>query len=246
METVKAVKSVSIPHQPSEEVLRLLRDFRSMVNHCLEVGLREGVTGRFKLTKLVYGKLSKLGYHSWYALSAIETATAILKNYRKAKKRNPNVKLPQAKRLNRFNGKIQEISIRNKEIKRRLNNWWFRKFLHMANYKCLWFGVKVKPVNPKGSSSICPRCGSKLKLYPMGHTKCIRCGLKRDRHVIACLNLLKTSDVRVWFALERPSNVAMNPALTSPISDEDKLGEPKRGSLVGMLDFYNIQFTTPN
>ena len=99
METVKAVKSVSIPYQPSEEILQLLRDFRSMVNCCLEVGLRKGVTGRFKLTKLVYGELSKFGYHSWYTLSAIEIATAILKNYRKAKRRDPNVKPPKAKRL---------------------------------------------------------------------------------------------------------------------------------------------------
>ena len=120
------------------------------------------------------------------------------------------------------------------------SNWWFRKFLHMANYKCLWFGVKVKPVNPKGSSSICPRCGSKLKLYPMGQVKCLKCNFEGDRHVTACLNLLKTSDVRVWFALERPSNVAMNPTLTSGLShDEDKLGEPKRGSLVGVSKICN-------
>jgi len=32
----------------------------------------------------------------------------------------------------------------------------------------------------------------------------------------------KSSDVRVWFALERPSNVAVNPPLTSLIGDEDK------------------------
>jgi len=99
METVKAVRSVSIPYQPDKEILRLLRDFKGMVNYCLGVGLREGVTGRFKLTKLVYGKLSKLGYHSWYTLSAIETATAILKNYRKARRRNPNIKPPKARKL---------------------------------------------------------------------------------------------------------------------------------------------------
>jgi len=36
--------------------------------------------------------------------------------------------------------------------------------------------------------------------------------------------------VSLWFGDERPSNVAVNPALTSPIGNEDKLGEPKRGS----------------
>ena len=406
METVKAAKSISIPYQPNKEILRLLRDFKGMVNYCLEVGLKNNVTGCFKLTRLVYGELSKFGYHSWYTLSAIEIATTILKNYRKARKKNSNVKSPKAKRfvaklgnqafkikdgnlvfpvklrqfvrillhkralhvlrnvklgsititpttihvaysrmievkkpkgwiatdvnednvtavssdgevkrfdlsklkragygyfwrkrkiqqeyardrrilkkvldklsknycnlvnselhkvsvslakwcrekgyglihenlkgirestdrrvkrLNKFNGKIQEISIRDKELKRRLNNWWFRKFLHMANYKCLWLGVKVKPVNPKGSSLTCPRCGSKLKSYPMGQVKCSKCNFKGDRHIIAYLNLLKTSDVRVRFALKRPSNVAVNPALTTAW-DEDKLGKPKRGS----------------
>ena len=49
-----------------------------MVNYCLRVGLKNGVTGRFKLTKLVYGELQRYGYYSWYTLSAIEIATTIL------------------------------------------------------------------------------------------------------------------------------------------------------------------------
>ena len=40
----------------------------------------------------------------------------------------------------------------------------------------------------------------------------------------------KKSDVRVWFALEHPSNVAVKPALTSRNGDEDKMGKQKRGS----------------
>jgi len=78
LETVKTVKSVSIPYQSNEEILQLLRDFGSMVNYCLRVGLKNGVTGRFKLTKLVYGELQRYGYYSWYTLSAIEIATTIL------------------------------------------------------------------------------------------------------------------------------------------------------------------------
>jgi len=123
------------------------------------------------------------------------------------------------KKLNRFNGKIQEISIGSRKFKRGLNSWWFRRFLNMVNYKCLWFGVRTKPVNPRGSSSKCPRCGSKLKEYPMGHVKCLRCKFEEDRHIVACLNMLKrTSDVSLWFRLERPSNVAMSCALTSGLN----------------------------
>jgi len=92
----------------------------------------------------------------------------------------------------------------------------FRKFLHMIGYKCLWFGVKVKPEKAGGTSSTCPRCGSKLKEYPNRQVECLNCGYREDRDITACLNLLKASDVSLRFRLERSSDVAVNPALTSP------------------------------
>lgn len=369
METVKVVKIVSLPYKPSGGVLHLLKDFRDMVNYCLEVGLKNGVTGRFKLTKLVYKKLTKYGYHSWFVLSAIEVAATILKNYRKVKRKKPNIKLPRArklvakignqalkieddklvfptrprqfihislhkralevlrnaklgsititpttihisyskivevkepegwiaidvnednvtavssdgeirrydlsrlkkagygyfwrkrkiqqryvkdrrvlrkalsklsknqrnlvcselhkvsasiakwcekkgyglihenlkglrkfvnkrvKRFNKFNGKIQEVSIRNKELKRRLNNWWFRKFLNQISYKCAWEGIKtIESKYTKGSSSTCPICESKLSKYSNGLVECRKCRLKMNRHILACINLLR-------------------------------------------------------
>ena len=92
----------------------------------------------------------------------------------------------RVKKLNKFNGKIQEASVRNKELKRRLNNWCFRRILHMINYKCLWFGVKVKPEKPKGTSSTCPRCRSKLKEYLNRQVECVNCGYYGDRDITAC------------------------------------------------------------
>ena len=58
-----------------------------MVNKCIEVGLEKGITSIYALVGEVYHDLRQLGLHSWYALSAIEVATAILKNYRKAKRK---------------------------------------------------------------------------------------------------------------------------------------------------------------
>jgi len=393
METVKALKCVKVPCNPPEEVIELLSVFRDMVNYCIHVGLEKNLSSRFKISHEVYHKLAKYGYHSWYVLGAIEVATVILKNYRKAKRRKRGVKRPYARRfiaklgnqafkivgnelvfplkprrfvhvplhkralevlegvklgsmtitptaiyisyskivevrepkgwiavdvnednvtavssdgevrrydlsrlkkagygyfwrkrknqqkyakdrrilrkslnrlsrnyrnlvdselhkvsaniakwcegkgyglihenlkgirdsvnkrvkkLNRFNGKIQEVSVKGKKVKRRLNSWWFRKFLHMIGYKCLWFGVKVKPEKAGGTSSTCPRCGSKLKEYPNRQVECLNCGYREDRDITACLNLLKASDVSLRFRLERPSDVAVNPALTSP------------------------------
>jgi putative transposase len=96
---VQAVKAVQIRYQPSEDVLKLLEVFREMVNYCISIGLEKNITSRFKLTNEVYNELSKYGLHTWYSLSAIEVATAILKNYRKAKRKNNNVKRPYARKL---------------------------------------------------------------------------------------------------------------------------------------------------
>ena len=94
-----AVKAVEVSYQPSEEILKLLETFRGMVNYCIQAGLENNITSRFRLTKVVYQDLMRHGYHSWYVLGAIEVATAILKNYRKAKRKKRNVRQPRARRL---------------------------------------------------------------------------------------------------------------------------------------------------
>ena len=305
-----------------------------MVNRCIDVGLKKGITSRYALVREVYHELKQLGLHSWYALSTIEVATTILKNYRKARRKGKDVKRPRAKKLTakignqaisvvgdrlrvplrprqyifiplhkramefvragyrlrsvvltpkmayitfskqvevkepkdymaidvnednitvattdgevivfdlsdlkrasygyfarrravqrRYHGdrrvlrkamskmsrnyrnkvstrlhqvsayivklcwekdygiicedlrglrdnvnakvkrynpiskKVQPISRRSKEMKRRLNSWWFKRFLHMIEYKATWKGVRVAKVNPRGTSSTCP------------------------------------------------------------------------------------------
>jgi len=388
---LEAYKAVIIPFKPPVE---LLRDFRDMVNYCIQAGLRHGATSKFKLTRLVYRELTaKYPWHSWYALSAIEVACAILKNYRKSLRRGLSPRVPRArrliakignqalkveegrvrvplrprkwlyiplhrrasefveagcrlrsatltpnaaclafskqvdgieprswaavdvnednvtlatsngevevyelsrlkragygyfarrkaiqrryhgdrrvlkkalsklsknyrslvsselhkasaaiiklckergyglivedlrglrgsvnakvKRLNPYSGKIQPTSTRSKELKRRLNNWWFRRLLNQLEYKAKWEGMSIEAVDPKGSSSTCPMCRSKLKLYLNGRVECSSCGYHGDRHVTACLNLLKASDVTPRFGVERPLDVAVNPALTT-------------------------------
>ena len=81
----------------------------------------------------------------------------------------------RAKRFNKLNGKVQWISKRPKKLKRRLNNWWFRKFLKQIEYKALWEGIKIiENRHTRGSSSTCQICGSKLSKYPNGQVKCER------------------------------------------------------------------------
>ncbi len=93
MLAVKAVKqNIQTP-----EISNVLETFRSMVNYCIYVGLEKNITSRFKLCSAVYKELHN-GLHTWYILSAVEKACAILKNYRKAKRKNPNVKRPYVRK----------------------------------------------------------------------------------------------------------------------------------------------------
>jgi hypothetical protein len=96
---MQAVRAVQIPYEPTSGVLFLLETFWNMVNCCIRVGLEKNVTSRLKLQGETYHQFGSFGLHTWYNLSAIEVATAILKNYRKAKRRQPNVHVPKATKL---------------------------------------------------------------------------------------------------------------------------------------------------
>jgi putative transposase len=69
-----------------------------MVNVCITVGIEENVSSLKTLSLKAYHRLSH-DMFSYYRLCAISTATGILRNYRKAKKKNPRTKLPYAKKL---------------------------------------------------------------------------------------------------------------------------------------------------
>jgi putative transposase len=93
-----SIKSVRQKHQASTDLLRLLDEFRRMINVCIAVGIEENVSSRKTLSLKSYHHLSRsiLGY---YRLGAISAATGILRNYRKAKRENPRTKVPYARRL---------------------------------------------------------------------------------------------------------------------------------------------------
>jgi putative transposase len=96
---MQAVRAVQIPYEPTSGVLSLLEAFRNMVNHCIRVGLEKNVSSRLTLQNETYHQLNGFGLHTWYSLSAIEVATAILKNYRKTKRKRRDVRVPRATKL---------------------------------------------------------------------------------------------------------------------------------------------------
>jgi len=67
----------------------------------------------------------------------------------------------------------------------------YRKFLWWVEYRATREGLAIVKLEPRGTSSTCPRCGAKLVDSGYRRKKCPRCGFEEDRDTIAILNLLK-------------------------------------------------------
>jgi len=85
-------------HQTPANLLWLLDEFRCMVNVCIAIGIEENVSSLKTLSLRSYHRLSRDNL-SYYRLCAISAATGILRNYRKAKRKNPRIRVPYAKKL---------------------------------------------------------------------------------------------------------------------------------------------------
>ncbi len=77
------------------------------------------------------------------------------------------------------------------KYRRRLNGWQFYELQRQIEYKAQWAGLPVKFVDPKRTSTQCPRCGKKLQEDMQQHRKmsCNNCGLFMDRDIIAAMNI---------------------------------------------------------
>ena len=95
---MRVFKSVWQRYAPTPEIAWLLEQFRGMLNDCIRIGLAENVTGLKSLSLKAYRQLSRYDVASYYKLCAISAATGILRNYRKAKRNNPHVREPYARR----------------------------------------------------------------------------------------------------------------------------------------------------
>ena len=93
-----AMKTVRQTEQASAELLGLLNEFRRMVNVCVAVGIEENISSLKILSLKAYHRLSR-DMPSYFRLCAISIATGILRNHRKAKRKNARTKFPYAKKL---------------------------------------------------------------------------------------------------------------------------------------------------
>jgi len=88
--------------------------------------------------------------------------------------------------LKRLNSSFKEFS---KNQRTKLTLWAYKKLLETIEFKAKIEGIPIVKVNPKGTSSKCPICQSKLKENGYRRLKCPSCGFEGDRDYIAALNL---------------------------------------------------------
>jgi putative transposase len=96
---MRVVKVVQQYYTPGPEIHRMLEQFRQMMNDCVRIGLSENVSSLKSLSTKAYHQLATYDLMSYYKLCAISKATGILRNYRKAKGKNPKTRDPYARRL---------------------------------------------------------------------------------------------------------------------------------------------------
>jgi len=77
-----------------------------------------------------------------------------------------------------------------KDMRRRLNQWPFRKLQFYAEYKVARQGLPTVEVSSYRKSKLCPMCGQYNR--PNGHAYgCKACGFEASRHLVASWNIAK-------------------------------------------------------
>src|SRR3972149_1395460 len=99
IEIVLAIKTVQQRYAPNQNTLRLLEQFRQMMNDCIQIGVSENISGLKALSLKVYKQLAEHDAMSYYKLCAISAAAGVLRNCRKTVRRGGKAGGPYARRL---------------------------------------------------------------------------------------------------------------------------------------------------
>jgi IS605 OrfB family transposase len=77
----------------------------------------------------------------------------------------------------------------------------YRKLEQWIDWQCEKNGAPLIVVDPRGTSTTCPMCGSKLVENGYRRLWCSGCGFEADRDTVAVLNIEKRALVQMWGAL---------------------------------------------
>uniref|UniRef100_A0A7C4BCL2 Cas12f1-like TNB domain-containing protein n=1 Tax=Ignisphaera aggregans TaxID=334771 RepID=A0A7C4BCL2_9CREN len=79
----------------------------------------------------------------------------------------------------------------DKKFNKKLTLWFYRRIQFSIEYEGRERGLRAAKVSPRGTSSKCPKCGSRLADNGHRTLRCSRCGFVGDRDVVATINLYK-------------------------------------------------------
>ena len=80
---------------------------------------------------------------------------------------------------------------KDKEFNKKLGLWFYRRIQFCIEYEAMERDLEVVKVNPRGTSSKCPRCDGKLVEDGYRVLRCRKCGFIGDRDVTATTNIYK-------------------------------------------------------
>ena len=96
---VLARKSIKQTYRPSNEILSLMQDFKTMTNDCVRIGLSNEISSMKRLSLFSYKGLKRYQIPSYYKLCAISKAAGILASRKKSIRRGFKTKDPYLRKL---------------------------------------------------------------------------------------------------------------------------------------------------
>jgi len=84
-----------------------------------------------------------------------------------------------------------------KEHRVRLMALAYRRLLWWIKWQATKRGVAVVEVDPRGTSTTCPKCGGKMEEVGHRRVKCVKCGFETGRDVVAIYNIEKRARERL-------------------------------------------------
>jgi len=90
-----------------------------------------------------------------------------------------------------LNGLIESLRKLSKDHRVKMMMLSYKKLVYWIDWQSQKHGVRVIVVDPKDTSSECPRCRSKMAENGYRKMKCLVCGFEADRDIIAVLNIEK-------------------------------------------------------
>jgi len=73
----------------------------------------------------------------------------------------------------------------------------YRRLLWWIKWQAAKRGVVVVEVDPRGTSTTCPKCGGKMEEVRRRHMRCTVCGFEAGRDIVAILNIEKRARERL-------------------------------------------------